>query len=81
MAGQAARKRMTGRITAAVRKGSPRDAQSLKERAYQILTQYRDKLDELADALVTDETVDSVRIAELLGVPAVPAAAPAASGE
>jgi DNA-binding GntR family transcriptional regulator len=28
---------MTGRITAAVRKGSPRDAQSLKERAYQIL--------------------------------------------
>ncbi|HEX7102640.1 MAG TPA: ATP-dependent zinc metalloprotease FtsH [Nitrolancea sp.] len=52
-----------------------------KERAYQILTQYRDKLDELADALVTDETVDSVRIAELLGVPAVPAAAPAASGE
>jgi cell division protease FtsH len=52
-----------------------------KERAHQILTQYRDKLDELADALVTDETVDSVRIAELLGVPAVPAGAPAASGE
>jgi cell division protease FtsH len=52
-----------------------------KERSHQILTQYRDKLDQLADALVTDETVDSTRIAELLGVPAVPAGAPAASGE
>jgi cell division protease FtsH len=52
-----------------------------KSRAKQILTQYRDKLDELANALITDETVDSVRIAELLGVPAVPAGAPVASAE
>jgi cell division protease FtsH len=52
-----------------------------KNRAKQILTQYRDKLDELANALITDETVDAVRIAELLGVPAVPAGAPVASAE
>ncbi|HVX30832.1 MAG TPA: cell division protein FtsH, partial [Nitrolancea sp.] len=52
-----------------------------KTRANEILIQYRDKLDELADALVTDETVDANRIAEILGVPAVPAGAPAASGE
>ena len=52
-----------------------------KSRAKQILTEYRGKLDELADALITDETVDAVRIAELLGVPAVPASAPVASAE
>jgi cell division protease FtsH len=52
-----------------------------KSRAKQILTQYRGKLDELANALITDETVDSMRIAELLGVPAVPAGAPVASAE
>ena len=50
-------------------------------RAKQILTQYRDKLDQLADALIADETVDSTRIAEILGVPAVPAGAPVGSGE
>ncbi|HEX3723493.1 MAG TPA: cell division protein FtsH, partial [Nitrolancea sp.] len=52
-----------------------------KNRAKQILTQYREKLDELATALITDETIDAVRIAELLGVPAVPAGAPVASAE
>ena len=52
-----------------------------KSRAKQILSQYRDKLDELANALIADETVDAVRIAELLGVPAVPAGAPVASAE
>jgi cell division protease FtsH len=46
------------------------------ERARQILTNYREKLDKLAEALIKDETVDADRIAEILGVPAVPAAAP-----
>ncbi len=46
------------------------------DRAREILTNHRDKLDKLAEALITDETVDSDRIAEILGVPAVPAAAP-----
>ncbi len=45
-------------------------------RAQEILEGHRDKLDQLAEALITDETVDSDRIAEILGVPAVPAAAP-----
>ncbi len=44
--------------------------------ANQILTDHRQKLDELAQALITDETVDAERIAEILGVPAVPSAAP-----
>ncbi|MGA7672189.1 MAG: ATP-dependent zinc metalloprotease FtsH [Nitrolancea sp.] len=47
-----------------------------RNRATKILTDYRGKLDALAEALITDETVDSERIAEILGVPAVPAAAP-----
>ncbi len=52
-----------------------------RNRANKILTNYRDKLDALAEALITDETVDSERIAEILGVPAVPAAAPVGGGD
>ena len=52
-----------------------------RNRATKILSDYREKLDSLAEALITDETVDSERIAEILGVPAVPAAAPMAGSD
>ncbi|HEU5424154.1 MAG TPA: ATP-dependent zinc metalloprotease FtsH [Nitrolancea sp.] len=49
--------------------------------AERILTAQRDKLDDLAAVLVKDETIGQERIAELLGVPPVPAAAPLAAGD
>ncbi len=44
--------------------------------ARRILTENREKLHALAEALITEETVDSEQIAAVLGVPPVPAAAP-----
>jgi len=48
------------------------------DRAEALLTTQRHKLDELADVLLTDETIGQEKITEVLGVPPVPAAPPAA---
>ncbi len=46
------------------------------ERAESLLNAQRDKLDQLADVLITEETIGSDKITEILGVPPVPGAAP-----
>ncbi len=46
------------------------------ETARRILTEHQQKLNELAEALITEETVDLEQISAILGVPPVPAAAP-----
>ena len=46
---------------------------SAADRAYQLLTDHRDKLDKLARALVDEEELDANEITELIG-PAVQAA-------
>ncbi|HET7036647.1 MAG TPA: ATP-dependent zinc metalloprotease FtsH [Thermomicrobiaceae bacterium] len=51
------------------------------QEAERILGEQRHKLDELAAVLITDETIGQERIAQLLGVPPVPAAAPLAAGD